>query len=406
MAVLRLAMAPLLSLFILMLSNGLSTTLLTLRLNAAGASSFVIGIMTTCFFGGYVVAAFRAEPFISRVGHIRALACFASGLAVISLLYGIFFDYWLWVILRICAGVATAGVYIVIESWLLVLGSAINRGQILSFYMISLYGAQALGQFLIKTDDSQQPLLLFSIASVLCSLGIIPLAITKVTIPQPDEPSTLSFKKLYKIAPSGMLGCFCAGLILSAIYGLMPLYIINKMFDTANVANYMACIILGGMFLQYPVGRLSDFIERRIVLIFLCALTIFISFAIITPLNSYIVKLALFFIFGGLSFTLYPICISHACDNLDNNDIVAGTQGLVLAYGIGATLGPLIAPTFIWILGNNGLFLYFISVCALLILFFSWRRTRKEALPQEEPFVSMPQTTPILSELDPRGEQG
>ena len=395
--------APLLSLFAFILGNGLFSTLLTLRLHLEGQSAFIIGAMTSAYYAGLILAAFKVERFIIRVGHIRAFSAFASALAVICLLHGIFVVPWFWFILRFMGGFMTAGIFVVIESWLLVLGTIKTRGRILAIYMVTLYAGQASGQFLINLGDPNT-LLLFSVAAMLSSIAVIPLAMTKIGMPKFEESSTLSFKKLYDTAASGVVGCLCSGLLLGAIYGLLPLFISQKTGDTSDVALFMALTIFGGMALQYPVGRLSDVIERRKVLIGISSLTVLFSIFVILAFHWFWLAAVVIFLFGGLTFTLYPISISHACDNLDTKDIVSGTQGLLLAYSIGATLGPFLASLFIHPLGVNGLFIYFIVVSGGLGAFLSWRRVQIAPRVQEEQFISLPQTSPISSELDPRGE--
>lgn len=402
--ILKLVFSPLVSLFILVLGSGLFTTLLVVRLHLDHASTMTIGVMTGAYYIGLILGSFRIEKFIIRVGHIRAFSAFASALAVVSLLQGILFSTWIWILLRLIGGFATAGLFIVIESWLLILGTIKTRGQILAFYMITFYAAQACGQFLINLGDPKT-LLLFSISAMLSSLSVIPLAMTKVGQPQISAPSALSFKQLYKTSGSGVIGCFSGGLIMGAIYGLLPLFIIEQTKSNSLISLFMALTIFGGMALQYPFGKLSDHVERRIVLIMITILMMIASFAMVYAFDySYVAYMAVF-LFGGMTFTIYPVSISHACDNLEPNDMISGTQGLLLAYSIGAAIGPILGAVFMRYLGTDGLFAYFILVGIILTCFFGWRRYQIPSSKPEEPFVSLPQTTPITAELDPRTEE-
>lgn len=403
--IIKLVKTPLLSLFVFVLGNGLFTTLLVMRMHDEGVSSLYVGSMTSAYYLGLVIGSFQIEKLILRVGHIRVYAASASALAVICLLHGIFFNLPFWLLLRLLGGYATASLFVVIESWLLVAGSIKMRGQILSLYMIAFYAAQAFGQLLVNLGTTKN-LLLFAVAAMLSSLSVIPLSMTKALQPEISEPSVLSFKKLYQVAASGMIGCATSGLILSAIYGLLPLFIIIRSDSTARVSAFMAAVIFGGMALQYPLGRLSDHIERRTVLIGITGGIIIMSMLAMITFKDAWTSFVVMFLFGGMTFTLYPICISHACDSLETQDIVSGTQGMLLAYSIGSTVGPLIAPIFIKYLGINGLFIYFIISSALLMVFFIWRRLSHTAPVQEEPFRLMAQTSPISAELDPRGEEG
>lgn len=402
-SILKLTMAPLVSLFIFVLGSGLFTTLLVVKLHHAGAGALFIGAITGVYYAGLAYGSFRIERYIIRVGHIRSFAIFASCLAVVSFLQGVLLNPIVWLLLRFIGGFATAGVFIVVESWLISAGNSKIRGQVLAFYMVSLYAAQALGQLLINLGDPNT-LLLFAITAMLCSLSVIPISLTRSCSPEISEPSSLSFKALFAVSGSGMVGSFCSGLILGSIYGLLPLVIMKKTGDAADVGLLMSLVILGGMVLQYPVGRLSDYIERRLILLALSVLVILVSGVLMYFFKSYSVVYVALFVFGGLAFTLYPISISHACDALDQGDIVSGTQGVLLAYSVGAALGPFIAPIFIGLVGSNGLFFYVMVVCSLLAIFLIWRKAIIPATPQEENFIAMPQTTPVMAEMDPRGE--
>ena len=395
---------PLLSLFIFVLGTGFFSTLLSFSMTLHHEPPMMIGVLTSLFYAGLVLGSFRAERFIIRVGHIRAYAAFSATLAVTCLLHGIFYQPYWWLLLRFISGLGTAGLYVVIESWLLCKSNHGNRGQILALYMVTFYGAQSVGQFFLNIGDPLN-LLLFSIASMLCSLSIIPLAMSYVQTPQIEAPSTLCWSKLINQTASGLLGCFSAGMIMSAIQGLMPTLFNDIFQQKALIARYMFIIIFGGMLLRYPVGRVSDFIERRLVLIIINILTIVITFISMLYFKDGPLFMTLMLVFGGLTFTLYPISISHACDALESKDIIAGTQGLLLAYSGGAVLGPLIAPLFMHAFGFNGLFMYYIAICGAVIPLLILRKAQKADTPQDELFMSMPQTTPVMSELDPRAEE-
>lgn len=400
--ILRLVLTPLISLAIFTLGNGFFTTLLVLRMHAENASSFSIGAMSAAYYLGLVIGSFYIEKLIIKVGHIRSFSGFASALAVISLLHGFFYNIPCWLVLRFLSGYATAGIFIVIESWLLLAGNVKVRGQILSLYMISFYAAQACGQFFLNISPSTN-LLLFAISAMLCSLSVIPLSMVKIGQPQISEPSVLNFKKLYQASASGVIGCICCGLILSAIYGLLPLFIIERLHSTIYVSGFMAAVIFGGMALQYPLGKLSDHMDRRTVLIGVSMSFVLISSVTLLTFNNTWMSFVCMFLFGGMAFTLYPISISHACDALSSKDMVSGTQGLMLAYSLGATAGPLIAPLLMKPFGPAGLFFYFIAISFMLAAFFVWRRLSTPRTLPDEPFQTIPQTSPIAAELDPRG---
>lgn len=401
-------LAPLTGLFIIMLSNGMFSTLIAVRLQMDGASDWVAGAASGAYYGGLMISAFYIERFICRVGHIRAYATFASITAAVSLLPGLILSPESWIAMRFIGGYCMGGLFIVIESWLLASSTIKTRGKVLSIYMIALYGAQGAGQFLLNISD---PLTLipFCIATILASLSVLPVCMTyRASPPLEENISTLNFFRLYRISPSGVLGCFASGMILGAIYGLLPVLVGQEGFSLYEISLTMGLTIFGGMLLQYPVGHLSDHMDRRKVLIFLALACLILSLCLMVSVEA--VTRTYFFVFvfllGGFSFTLYPLSISHACDYLEKKDIVAATGGLLLAYGIGATIGPFIAPGFMKMMGPPGLLVYFALVSALLAAFVIWRRIRREEsiVPDKQTFVVVSHTTPIANELDPRVE--
>lgn len=395
--------APLISLFIIVLGNGLFNTLVAVRLELDGASNWVIGAVSAAFYGGVVLGSFLAGSFVARVGHIRSFATFAAITAVVSIIPGLFNDGYLWILLRFINGYSIAGLYIVVESWLLASATLKNRGKILAIYMTALYAGQGAGQFLLNLSNPET-LTLFCLVGILSCLSIIPVCITYRASPPIEESTSLSVTKLYQITPTGTIGCFTSGLVLGAVYGLLPLFTSQFQFTLQEISFTMGMTIFGGMLLQYPVGHLSDLFNRRHALLFITIATLILSvLMMISAFFSHTLFIGLAFIFGGFAFTLYPLSLSYACDYIDNKKIVAATSGLLLAYGIGATLGPLVAPAFINFLGPIGLFIYFCVITALFatVIIWGYRRTAVSHNEQQL-FVAVPHTTPIANELDPR----
>lgn len=376
-AVLSELFSPMLSLFIFVLGTGFSFTLFGVILTAKHASPLVIGAMTGVFYAGLVLGSIRIEHFITRVGHIRAFAVFSSTLAIMFLIQGLYYSIPAWLVLRFIAGLATAGLYVVIESWLLYKTNPLNRGQILSLYMIIFYAAQSFGQFFLKLGDHHS-IFLFTLASMLCSLSIIPIAITKLPSPHYNAPSTLGISVIINKTSTGLLGSLISGMVMGALYGLLPSVLSLKFHDNDMVANFMFILIIGGMLLQYPIGKLSDVIERRLVFIYICIATIIISITMFYfPSGNLIIWYILMALLGGLTFTLYPISIAHACDALESPDLVAGTQSLLLAYSAGAMIGPLVAPLFMILFPKHGLFIYLIVVSIIVIPPFILKKSAK-----------------------------
>ncbi len=395
--------SPLVGLFIFALCSGFFLTLLSLAMHAHNESPLLIGSMSGIFYIGLVYGSFQLERFIVRVGHIRAFSAFASALAVMSLLHGIFYNLPLWLVLRFLTGVGTAGIFIVIESWLLASSTDTTRGRIVSLYMITFYASEAIGQLLINLGNPND-LLLYGIAAMLCSLSVLPLTITRAPAPQLAETESMKLSVLFKKTTSALFGCFFAGMILSAAYGLFPIVFAETYHDIHRVSIVMFCLIFGGMLLQYPVGKCSDLFDRRLVVIIISLLAVLCTTFMMRSIESYLSSLILMTFLGGFATTIYPICISYACDKLKQQEILSGIRGLLLAYSLGSAIGPFVAPIFMHGVHEVYLFYYFIIAFGVTALLFAWQKLRKESPPQEEPFQVMRHATPVMSEVDPRSD--
>lgn len=399
--------SPLFSLAIVMVAVGLFSTFIPLRLTLDNHSAFITGGVTAAYFAGLVVGSIRAERFIARVGHIRTFSAFASLTGAISILMGLIINPSFWIFGRFLMGFFTAGLFIVIESWLLMVGGKERKGTILAFYMIAFYAAQAGGQFLLRRLPPLS-LIPFSIGALLISLSVVPVALTRYKSPTIEEPSLLSPLKLLKISTFGILSSFGSGLIMGAFFGLAPVFAHTIGMGTADVATFMGVTIIGGFVFQWPLGRLSDKINRRSVLIGVSFITC--SVALLMALASFMSSDILFILsvlFGGFAFTMYPMSISLTNDYLDPKDLVAATGGLLLSYGVGSVIGPLIAPFVMQVFGPSGLYVYFAIVAAGVGTIGFVRRNYKKHIPLEEQvaYRSVPRTTPKISELDPRAEE-
>lgn len=390
--------------FILMNGFALFSTYIPLKLKLNGAPSWSIGLITAAYYAGMVIGSFKNASFILRVGHIRAFAAFASITTCVFLANALTNFLPVWILFRALLGYCLSGLYIVIESWILNASNVENRGKYLSMYMISIYGSSATGQLLLNLTG-MDTLLPFVIVALLTSFAIFPLAVTRVGNPEIEEPSALSVTELLKLSPSGSVACCCAGLVFGATIGFMPIFFQEYFSSLSETAFTMFIFISGGVSLQYPIGRFSDYTDRRKVLLLLCALLCLSALIAMTLPSEYKAFFYItMFICGGVVHTLYPVSISHTCDSLSHNAIVAATQGLMLIYGVGAVLGPLSVSMFSTVLGPKGIFIYLLLVGVLLGMYLLQRMCMSTAAPVSEhsSFVPMPSTTPVASELDPR----
>lgn len=396
---LAMALAPLLGLFILGIGNGFLASLITLRLDAAGESVTTIGWVSAAYYIGLAIGALFNDRLLLRIGHIRAYACFASLVAVTVLLQGLWLNAGLWFTLRMIGGWATLGVYLVIESWLLTAADTRVRGRLLALYMISLYGAGVIGQLLLGVADhagANQP---FMIIAMLASLSVLPLGMIPRVSPLLEQAEPLSPWRLITVTPTGVMGCFGSGLVISAVYSLLPLYLQRGGLDVQRIGEMMAVVILGGMLLQYPIGRWSDRHDRQIVLILIGAVVAALCLMMMAmPAHPALMAVVLFLIGGGV-FAIYPVAVSHAADRAPAGALVRMSQGLLLINALGATLSPPLITPLMTQVGDGGLFMALAGLSVFLVIFFVWRRSRRPAPVPVAPFTSNPPQSVVGAEL-------
>ena len=398
--------------FMLMAGSGFLSTLLAVRLEAAGTSEMLVAAVAAAYFLGLAVGARRVARVVRTVGHIRAFAAFVSLFSVSALSYAIAQDPAFWAALRFVDGLCMAGVFVCLESWLNERAETTTRGAVLAAYMNFLYSGQAVGQFLLNLS-SAKPSMPFLAASILLSLTVIPVVLTRIPQPELGDETPLSMRGLYRASPLGIVGAAGTGLILGAFYGLGAVYARRVGLSLADTALFMSAAILGGVLLQWPLGLLSDRFDRRRVLVAGFAGTVAIGLAIasIAPLGALLMALAI--MFGGLAFALYPLCVAHTNDHLDPSRRLGASGGLVLIYSAGAAVGPLAAALAMTWAGPPGLFV-FIGLCAGAVAAFGiWRQLARPPVPGDLqlPFQMLPRTTPASAMLDPRqsetaGEEG
>jgi MFS family permease len=410
MTSIRAIIAPLISTALFMLGNGYFNTFVSLRMADLGHSELSIGIVASAYYIGLVLGALQIAKFIVKAGHLRVFASFIGLFNCVCLVHAISDNVFLWFFLRFLSGISLAGFYITIESWLLECSSNRNRGVILAFYMVAVSSAQAFGQLLLDkyNTNSTMP---YIVVTILLSLSILPVAISsnKIVKYRDHDIEIISIAHLAKFASGSIFACFVSGLILSSIYSLLPLLFEQVTQNAEKTAYLMFVTLLGGMILQYPIGLLSDNYDRRKVLILVSCLLVFIcaTVLIVEHQKFDFEELALlYFVFGGLSFTFYPVALSMICDSLRSSHIVSATQSLSMIEGIGSMVGPILASPFMKILGFEGLTIYFTIVSSCLIFFLLYRNIKKEKTSHHNHFVVAVHTTPVVAELDPRGDEG
>ena len=405
---LRNTFAPLTSLLIIMLGTSFFNTYISVRISVDGWNSTMTGLVYSSYYLGMMVGAIYMEKVINRTGHIRAFSIFAAITATTIMLQSFTISPLSWLLFRFLMGTACAGLFIVIESWLLLLSSSSTRGTVLSIYMVSLYSAQAVGQFILNFVPIQSTSA-FSLTVVFCTLSIIPVCLMRASAPPVSESEYINIFYLLKKIPLGFFGNLVSGLLLGSFYALGPVFGRESGFTIWQISLIMSVTIFGGMALQWPIGLFSDLVERRKVIITIAVVLLFLSMILFVfehlPFSA---LLFILFFYGGFSFTLYPISITYCCDFFSSAGITSVTCAALIIYGIGCILGPLLAPLVMQVTKPAGLFLFSAILSLILAIFASWRQHTLPAQPKDtkEPYQAMPTTTPKASELDPRADEG
>ncbi len=396
---LALVLGPLLGLFTVSLGNGFISSLTSLRLDAAGVSDTVIGLVSSSYFVGLTLGALFSDRLIARIGHIRAYSSFASLTAVTFLLQGLHFDPWFWLFFRLVNGWALVGIFLVVESWLLISGDQKMRGRLLAIYMIALYGSGMLGQMKLGAVDAFGHTEPFMIAGMLAALSVLPMVILPRISPEVGHIKPLTPWHLLKMTPTGVIGCFGSGVLIAAVYTLLPIYLQRAGMNVAQVGELMASVILGAMVLQYPVGRWSDKHDRQVVLIALSVLCAVLSILVMLFPHSQTSLTVLLFLLGGGVFAIYPVAVSHSADRSATGELLGMIQGLLLINSVGSAISPLLISPVMAKVGDNGLFLAFCLLNAAQAAFLLWRRRTRPAPVPVAPFEPAAQMSPTGAEI-------
>jgi MFS family permease len=385
---------------LLLSGAGLLGTLVAMRASAEGFADATIGLIASGYFAGFLAGTALAPRLVRRIGHIRAFAFYAAATAALVLGHALVPQPAAWLLLRFATGVALVGLYTVIESWLSAQAAPAQRGQVLAVYMMVNLAALAIGQQLLKAWPVQD-FALFALVAMLVAAAVLPVTWTRLAQPELPRSERLGLAELYRRAPAAVAGAGLSGLALSAFWGLAPLFMARMGRDPAAVATFMSCVIVGGAALQLPLGRLSDRLDRRLVLALLSAAAALVALASLSTLGPDGRGLYLAgFAFGGLAFTLYPVAVAHLMDRLPPSAMLSGSSSLLLVHGVGAVLGPLLAGAALGRFGPIALPLHFAACLGALALFAAWRwRSGRPPADQPAHFAPMLRTTPAALEM-------
>ncbi len=383
------ALAPVATLLIgvsiLLTGQGLQGTLLPVRASLEAFSTLSIAIIGAAYFFGFTVGCLKGGEFVKNVGHVRVfLAMTALGSAV-PLLHGMVLEPIVWSLLRALTGFCFAVLYLVIESWLNERASNENRGIVFSTYVMITLTVMAVGQMMTLLYD-QKGLELFLIASVLVSLGAVPVALSKSQSPEQPHKVEVNLKRLFKISRSGTVGCFAHGVANGAFWSLAPVFTAGVSSDPSLAAWFMTSTVVGGAAAQWPLGYISDKLGRRKTMLGAAvACVVVATFMLMFVDKVDFVAINLFgAAWGFFAFPLYAIAVAHANDSADIDDYVMVSSGLLLMFGAGAIVGPFIASVVMNFAGAVGLYMLTLIAHSMLAAYVLLRIFRRDSVPVEQ----------------------
>ena len=343
--------------FMLMVGNGLQGTLLGLRGEIEGFSTFSLSIVMSAYFLGFLFSSRFTPELIRRVGHVRVFAALGSLISAVLISYPVLVDPWAWAVGRVIIGFCFCGVYITAESWLNDAASNENRGKSLSLYMIVQMAGIVFAQWIVSQGDISG-YTLFIVPSILVSLAFAPVLLSARPMPAFETTKPMKIKNLIAASPLACFGMFMLGGVFAAQFGMSAVYGSRVGLTVAEVSLFVSAIYISALVLQYPIGWLSDRMDRRVLIIWLAMVGAAGSMIAFLLPGSFALILVSGAIVGGTSNPLYALLIAYANDYLKSEDMASASGGLLFINGVGAITGPLTVGVMMDVIGNNGFWLF------------------------------------------------
>lgn len=362
------------SLFLMMLGAGLQGSLLGIRGSDEGFSTLTLSLIASGYYLGYFGGSFIVPNFIKRVGYVRVFAALVAIASVAAVAYAMFVEQYAWFLMRVLTGFCFAGIYMVAESWLNSQTHNENRAKVLGLYVIILFLGMTVGQLFLNFGDISG-YYLFAIASVMISLASVPLLLTTQQAPVSEETGSLGVWQLFKRSPLGAVSTFFANFINGGVVGMAAIYAKTINMPTDKISLFVASAFVGVILLQFPIGYISDRVDRRKVIISLCALSIGIVILSLETANI-TTLIILFGLLGGLTLPLYAVCLAYVNDRLEPHEVLPATSALLKISGIGNMISPLVVG---YMMTHYGVDWFFgvVGIAAAIVVVFGWYRMVK-----------------------------
>lgn len=389
--------ALLMGMMLLMVGNGLQGTLLGIRGEIEGFSTFEMSMVMSAYFVGFLGGSRMAPDMIRRVGHVRVFAALASFISAVLILYPTFANPWVWIVGRIVIGFCFSGVYVTAESWLNNAATNENRGQALSLYMVvQMVGIVSAQAILVTADPSG--FVLFVIPSVLVSISFAPILLSISPTPAFEATARMTLRELVHKSPLGAVGMFLLGGIFSAQFGMSAVYGTQAGLSISEISIFVAAFYVGATFIQYPLGWLSDRMDRRLLITIVAIVGGVGAILGVLFASEFVMLLLAAGMVGGLSNPLYSLLIAYTNDFLEYEDMAAASAGLVFINGVGAIAGPLALGWLMQSIGPSGFWL-FLAVLLLAMAGFAGFRMTQRAAPSIDETSAYAPVTPVSSPM-------
>ena len=389
---------------LLQFANALFAILLPVRLTMADASPIVVGLIGSAYGAGFLFGCAIGPRLVKRVGHIRAFAALAALCALVAMAFAATQSPWLWTLLRFLMGTVLAGQFIIVEAWLAAATPKAARGGVIAFYLVAVKGSVVLAQTSFASGTPGSTIwIVLAVAAFVAAL--IPITLTRTR--EPPAPTEFGFPlaELWRTAPAAVVGVMGAGLINGAVPALLPVWGSEIGIGVSLPIFLLSSMQLGSLVVQWPLGWLSDKVDRRWVIVSCLGLVAAFSVVLaLDPPTSRIALLIVFVLFGGAALSYYGICAAHAADHAPAGGMTRLAAGLLFMWATGAASGPLLAAKMMELAGAPGLFLFCGGVTAAVTGFVLWRMTKRAPVPlaARPGFVNLPATSPSIGRIDPR----
>ena len=368
----------LLGVMLLMVGNGVQGSLLGIRGALEGFTTFQLSIVMSAYFVGFLGGSRLAPRMIRRVGHVRVFSALGSMISAVLILYPLLLDWVSWSAMRVLIGFCFSGIYVTAESWLNNTATNETRGQTLSAYMIVQMLGIIASQGLLGIGDPKG-YALFIIPSVLVSLAFMPILLADTPAPTFDTITPMSFRRIFATSPLGCVGMLLTGGVYAGMFGMASVWGAKEALTIAQIAAFGAALYVGGLALQYPVGWLSDRVDRRALIMWMSAIGAVVMLVATLVRLPFAAHLVVALLLGGTINPLYSLLIAHTNDFLTREEMPSASSRLIFLNGFGAIFGPLASGLLMGWVGAPGYFLFLCGLFALLAAYAAWRMSQRAA---------------------------